>query len=63
MKKSISFLLILSLLIILSPYLKAHAQENDSMEKISSVHNYIEYLNEKSEHDESTNDILDQFLE
>lgn len=63
MKKSFSILLILSLLIILSPYLKAHAQENDSMEKISSVHNYIEYLNEKNEHDESTNDILDQFLE
>lgn len=61
MKKFISFIFVLSVLMFLTSDLKAHAQENDVMEEISSSQDYIEYL--KSKNDESTTEVLEQFLQ
>ena len=61
MKKIISFIFVLSALIFLTSDLKAHAQENDGVEEISSPQDYIEYLKRKN--DESAKELLDQFIE
>jgi|GEM_PF-5612306 len=62
MKRIISFILVLSALIFLTPDLKAQAQEIDGVKELSSVQNYKEYLSEKSKNEESANEILNQFL-
>ncbi|RAV24951.1 hypothetical protein DQE84_12855, partial [Staphylococcus warneri] len=61
MKKFISFIFVLSVLMFLTSDLKAHAQEDDVMEEISSSQDYIEYL--KSKNDESATEVLEQFLQ
>lgn len=61
-KKILSFILVSVLVVSLLPNLEVSAQQDEGLLAISSVENYIAYLEEMSQQDDTAKELLAQFL-